>query len=79
MTQLPSEKDFFWYKKALDVQYKTSYYHENEPKEYPCMVSTLYEEDNQSRSIAVHSFFYRQRVKCDKCGHVKLVWPEVES
>ena len=75
---LENEKDFFWYKKELDLKQKHEHEHDHEPKEYPCKIrSSDYYFDPTPRYC--HHFTYLQEVKCDKCGNAKKVWVNEED
>lgn len=74
MTPIKNEDDFYWYKNLIDSQVKYHYKHIGLPERYPCKVTSRSEYYDNGPDIMYHDFVYQITVKCDHCGHEKLVW-----
>ena len=74
--EIRDANDWKWYKLSVDVLYKVSFDHGKDPIEYPVKVKSEHDEDYNGRDYIQHTFVYRQRVECDSCHSVKIVWPE---
>ena len=79
MKLLENKDDFFWHKKKLDVNNKYNHDHFGEPAKYPCKVVSRWGDDPNGPYYYTHSFIYQEEVICDKCGHKKTIWPNVED
>ena len=77
MTVLENENDFNWYKKGLDVSVKYKHRHNGEPERYPCVVKSVWEDAPDGPYTYTHSFIYKQKIVCEKCGNAEEIWPDI--
>ena len=73
--EIANATDWQWYCASIDVRNKVHYKHGDAPTEYPVRVHTETWEDDYRDHVS-HKFIYKQRVECDSCHTVKVVWPE---
>jgi hypothetical protein len=67
--------DWKWYCAKIDVEQRCHYKHGEGPTQYPVKVASETWGDDRGDYIS-HVFTYRQRVECDHCHAVTIVWPE---
>ena len=73
---LDSKKDFYWYKKRLDLDREYDHDHDGKPVKYPCGVeSSLYDDPSGPHAFG-HSFIYQQEITCSECGRKCFIWPD---
>lgn len=77
--ELKNKKDFEWHKKTLDLKLRHECCHQGTPEKYPCRVESNFWDDPNGPYTYGHTFIYQQSVKCEKCGHTQLEWPDVEG
>lgn len=73
---LKCETDFMWYKKKIDVTARHEFNHQGVPEKYPCIVFSDCDSELHSYS---HTFIYKEKRKCEACGHVVYEWPEEDA
>lgn len=76
--EILDDKDaFYWYKHAIDNDYRIKIKHIGEPIEYPCLVDSEFVIDNSNTNSMEHKFYYQEKQKCPECGHITYKWPEI--
>lgn len=80
MEEFKNIDDFIWYTRKLDALAKHAHGHYGKPVKYPCRLLNSEFSDNPNGPYEyTHTFVYQQKHVCECCGHVTLIWPEVDN